>query len=117
MAAATHDIIVEQGSVFELFFEYRDCNDALIDLTDYTAQMQIREAKDSVSYFVELTETDGITLGDAAGTVLIRIAANITDALDFNKGVYDVELSEAGDSTKTRRVLEGKVKFSKQVTQ
>lgn len=116
MASATHDIIVEEGSVFELFFEYRDCNEALIDLTGYTAQMQIREAKDDVSFLVEVTETSGITLGGAAGTVLIRIAANITNALNFSKGVYDVELSEAGDSTKTRRVLEGKVKFSKQVT-
>ena len=116
MASATHDIIVEQGSVFELFFEYRDCEDALIDLTSYTAQMQIREAKDSAAYLVEVTQVDGITLGGALGTVLIKIAASITEALDFNKGVYDVELSEAGDSTLTRRVLEGKVKFSKQVT-
>lgn len=116
MASATHDIIVEQGSVFELFFEYRDCEDVLIDLTNYTAQMQIREAKDSPTYLVELTEIDGITLGGALGTVLIRISSTITDALDFNKGVYDVELSEAGDDTLTRRVLEGKVKFSKQVT-
>ena len=116
MASATHDIIVEQGSVFELFFEYRDCEDVLINLTNYTAQMQIREAKDSVSYLVEVTELDGITLGGVLGTVLIRISADITNALDFNKGVYDVELSEAGDSTLTRRVLEGKVKFSEQVT-
>ncbi len=116
MASATHDIIVEQGSVFELFFEYRDCEDVLIDLTGYTAQMQIREAKDSPTYLVEVTESSGITLGGAAGTVLIRISASVTDALDFNKGVYDVELSEAGDDTLTRRVLEGKVKFSEQVT-
>jgi len=116
MASATHDIIVEQGSMFELFFEYRDCEDALIDLTDFTAQMQIREEKDSSIYLVEVTDGDGITLGGALGTVLIRIEADITDALDFKKGVYDVELSEAGDTTLTRRVLEGKVKFSKQVT-
>ena len=116
MASATHDIIVEEGSVFELFFEYRDCEDVLIDLTGYTAQMQIRENKASPTYLVELTETSGITLGGALGTVLIRISSTITDALDFNKGVYDVELSEAGDDTLTRRVLEGKVKFSEQVT-
>ncbi len=116
MASATHDIIVEQGSVFELFFEYKDCDDVLIDLTNYTAQMQIRLAKDSPTYLVEVTETNGITLGGALGTVLIRISATITDALDFSKGVYDVELSEAGDDALTRRVLEGKVKFSEQVT-
>jgi hypothetical protein len=116
MAAATHDIIVEQGSVFELFFEYKDCDDVLIDLTGYTAQMQIREEKDSLTFIVTLSETDGITLGGALGTVLIRISADLTEGLDFKKGVYDVELAEAGDATKTRRVLEGKVKFSKQVT-
>lgn len=116
MAAATHDIIIEQGSVFELFFEYRDCNEDLISLVDYTAMMQVREAKDSPTFIIALDETSGITLGGTAGTVLIRISADLTEGISFNKGVYDVELTDNGDTTLTRRVLEGKVKFSKQVT-
>lgn len=114
MAAAKYDIEIEQGATFQKLARLRDAAGELIDLTDYTAKMQIRLKKESAAAVISLDETDGLTLGGAAGTIQIEIPAASTAELTKRNYVYDLFItSEAGIATK---VLEGNVCLDFSVT-
>jgi hypothetical protein len=114
MAAATHDIYIEQGATFRLSLVWKDSAQAPINLTGYTARMQIRQSIASSTTVLSLTTAQAITLGGALGTIEVVISAAQTSALTIRKGVYDLEL-EASNGVVTR-LLQGSVEVSPEVT-
>ncbi len=116
MVAGTHDITIEQGATFLLNLIWRDSANALVNLTGYTARMQVRQKHTSADppALNLTTENGGIALGGAAGTVAVRAEAAATAALDFKRGVYDLELVD-GSGTVTR-LIEGNVVVTPEVT-
>ncbi len=118
MGVAKTSLTIEQGSSFLRIVIYRDSNGDPVDLTGYTAEMQVRKTKESDTIILTLNTSNGyLILGGTAGTITISTPANITDALDFVWGRYDLELYPGGDTTQAVRLLEGKINLSKQVTQ
>lgn len=115
MAAAKHDIVIEQGATFQLNLLWKDSGGNPINLTGYTARMQVRRRVNSDTTLLDLTtENGGITLGGAAGTINVIAAATATDDIAEKTGVYDLELvSGAGIVT---RLIEGCVTISPEVT-
>ena len=113
MAAGLYDITIEQGVTFQLNLTWKDSNDAPLNLTGYSARMQVRETYDSEDTLVSLTSPGDITLGGALGTILITIQPAVTSILQFVEGVYDLELVSAGVVT---RLLQGKATISREVT-
>lgn len=108
-------IVIEQGTTFNPVLTYKDSLGALINLTGYTARMQIRLKKTSAAFLVELTtENGGITLGGAAGTITLLITAVASAALTFTSASYDLELIAGGGAV--TRLLEGSVTLSPEVT-
>lgn len=109
------DLTINQGATFELTITWNDSNGDPINLTGYTARMQVRETYSSSSTIISLTQASGITLGGAAGTIAILISATTTAALTAPfSGVYDLELvSGAGVVT---RVLQGAAVVTPEVT-
>lgn len=112
--AATHDIEIEQGANFILSLVWNQSNGSPVDLTNYTARMQVRKSKGSATAELDISTSDYITLGDALGTIDINVPAAVTAALNFTSGVYDLELV-AGNGN-VYRFLEGCVELSKEVT-
>lgn len=118
MTAAVFDITIEQGATFE--FPVTWATDAAppvpIDLTGYTARMQVRHKYNSTDKLLDLTtENGGITLGGALGTILILATASQTAAVPAPKDcVYDLELVAA--SGKVTRLLQGVAVISPEVT-
>jgi len=88
---------------------------APVNLTGYTARLQIRETVEATDTLLSLTtENGGITLGGTAGTITLLASATATAALDFVNAVYDLEvISGSGVVT---RLLHGTVTLSKEVT-
>lgn len=86
-----------------------------VDLTGFTARMDIRASLEATTVIHTLTtENGGITLGDAAGTIDLLIPATTTAGFDFTHAVYDLELVSAlGVVT---RLVSGAVALSKEVT-
>jgi len=114
MTAGTYDITIEQGATFSRVLTYRDSTDALINLTGYTARLQMRESVDSTTTFISLTtENGGITLGGALGTITLAITATASAAITVSQGVYDLELINGATIT---RLVEGSVIINKEVT-
>ena len=117
MPSAVYDIVIEQGSQFQLSFTWEDKDGDPINLTGYSARMQVRESKGAGATLVSLTSGGGdITLGGALGTVIAIIDADVTAALDFDLGFYDLELLDGESEAAAVRVLEGTVRFTKEVT-
>lgn len=86
-----------------------------VDLTGFTARMQIRPSLISATVIHSLTtENGGITLGDATGTVELLIPATATDDFDFTAAVYDLEIIDG--SGVVTRLLSGNIALSKEVT-
>jgi len=114
MAATTYDLTIEQGATFSLVITYKD-NGVAVNLTGYTARMQVRATLESASTLVELTTANSrIALGGTAGTITLTISATDTAALTAGRGVYDLELvSGSGIVT---RLLQGVATISRNVT-
>ena len=108
-------IVIEQGTTFNPVFTYKDSLGAVIDLTGYTARMQIRLKKTSTAFIHEITTAgSGITLGGVLGTITLLITDVETAAFTFTTGVYDLEIISAGGIV--TRLLEGTASLSKEAT-
>jgi hypothetical protein len=114
MAATTYDLTIEQGANFSQVITYKE-DGVAVNLTGYTARMQVRATLESASTLVELTTANSrIALGGAAGTISLTISATDTAALTAGRGVYDLELvSGSGIVT---RLLQGVATISRNVT-
>ena len=113
---AKHNLYVYRGATFSEAITWKDENATPIDLTGFTARMQMRETVESSTPFLALTtENGGIQLGGAAGTINILATAAATSAITANAGVYDLEIV-AGDGVTVTRLLEGIVFISPEVT-
>lgn len=125
MAAGRYSFVVEQGSTKQFEVIYKDSTGTPVDLTGYTAKMQIRPSAGSTTLYATLTSTlqpDGTGLNlhgldgtkpYSSGSIGITISAGVTTNFDFNEASYDLELTTG---TIVYRLLEGKVKLSKEVT-
>jgi hypothetical protein len=117
MVAATYDIKIEQGTTWNWSLTlYEDEGKTTpIDLTGYSASMDIRTYKEATSKLASFSTVDGsITFSGANNNILTVLAsATTTSSWDFYTGVYDLEISNSGVVT---RLVEGKVTISKEVT-
>jgi hypothetical protein len=115
MTAGNYTITIEQGATLGLTLTWRDESNALVNLTGYTARMQVREQLDSATPFITITtENGGIALGGVAGTITLNITATSTAAITQTSGVYDLELVSGGGVV--TRLLEGLVIIKPEVT-
>ena len=113
MPAAIYDFEIEQGTTLNKQMVWKDSTGAPVDLSGYTARMQMRPSVSSDTVLLNLTtENGGITLGDALGTITLHFTEADTSALPKG-GVFDVELIIDGNVT---RLVQGAISLSKQVT-
>jgi len=109
----TYSFTLYQGADWDRTFTISQGGSAL-NLTGYSASMQIREAADSTAYLLSLTSGSGITLGGTAGTVGVAITSAQSSAIAPGSYAYDLELvAGAGSVT---RLLQGSVNVSGNVT-
>lgn len=113
--AGVLNLTIEQGATFNPVMTWKDQNGQPIDLSGYTARMQIRAGYDATTVIHNLTtENSGIVLGGALGTIGLYISATDTAGFTFSAAVYDLEL-EASNGIVTR-LLRGIVDLSLEVT-
>jgi hypothetical protein len=59
MSAGIYNDTLDQGATYTLVVEYKDANDVAINLTGYSAYMQLRENYDSTTADLTLTTANG----------------------------------------------------------
>lgn len=115
MTAGQWSFALEEGSTFERSMTW-SISDAPVDLTGYTARLQVRATRspDSPVLLELTTENGGITLGDVDGTIALLVTDEQTALLDFRAARYDLKMIPPSGAE--RRLLEGTVRFSREVT-
>jgi len=129
MAAGKYSFTIEQGATVDFEISYKDTNGDPIDLTGYQARMQLRPSPGSNTLYLTLSSSldpcgtglnlsgSGGTNPPTSGTIGIYISAISSSLLDFDLASYDLEISSgSGNCYIVTRLLEGKVKLSRNVT-
>jgi hypothetical protein len=125
MAAGRYSFVIEQGATLNLELQYKDSTGTPINLTGCGGKMQIRQSTTSPTSYITLSSSlaaDGTGLNfsgsngttpPASGSIGVYISAISSSLLDFNTGVYDLEITSGSFVT---RILEGQIKLSLNVT-
>jgi hypothetical protein len=115
MTAATTDFLIEQGATFRREILYKDSAGAVINLTGYTARMQVRRSKSSSTVLLDMTTANlRLVITPAEGKIVIDLPATLTATFTWPRGVYDLEIESSGGVV--TRLLEGEVSISREVT-
>ena len=115
MNPGKYNMICPQGTTFSKQLTYT-IDSVPVDLTTYTARMQVREKYTSKTSVIDITtENGGIALGGDAGTIDLYISDEITSLLPAKDYVYDLELI-SGPQTYVYRLIEGKFIVTPEVT-
>lgn len=133
MAAGRYSFVLEQGTTVDFELQYKDSNSIPIDLSSYTARMEIRSTySGSGDTYLVLTsslgdtyikETDNaflsmsgsnLTTPTHSGSIGIYIGYELADSLTFTSDAYyDLEITTGVSRT---RVIEGRIALSRQTT-
>ena len=124
MASGKYSFVIEQGATIDFEVQYKDSSNAPVNLAGYQARMQIRSdyggslianlssSLDSDGTGLNLSGSNGIT-PVASGSIGIFISAASSSNFTFSEARYDLEIVSGSIVT---RLLEGKVRLSKNVT-
>lgn len=124
--AARYSFTIDQGATKEFTVVYADADNVPVDLTGYTAKMQIRPNPGSEVLYATLSTTispngSGLYITGlpsnpvpaTSGSIGVVMSAALTTNLNFGEASYDLELY---NGTYVIRVIEGKVRLNKEVT-
>ena len=109
-----YDFTVVKGAHWDDTLTFRE-NGVVMDLSTYSAHLQVRATQASTSTILDLDSGVGgeITLS-STGTLRILVANTVTSSISADEGVYDLELTNGAGSV--QRYLQGNVLFLDEVT-
>lgn len=115
MRAGEYKLTIEQGVTLDLELQYTNDDGTPVDISGMTLRCQGRGRYESTSTLFDWSTTGGeIVIKDAVnGRFAFDVTATETAALDFNRGVYDLELV---DGATVERLLKGSVVLDLEVT-
>jgi hypothetical protein len=115
MPAAQYDFAIEQGATTIRSFVWKSSDGTPVDLTGYAARMQVRRSVSAADVLLEAsTFNNRIQLDPLAGRITLVLPADVTAAINWTRGRYDIELvSPDGDVT---RLVQGEITVSKEIT-
>jgi hypothetical protein len=112
-APGTLNLTCYQGATFDYLLTWTISGTA-VNLTTYSARMQVRTTYDATAVALSLTNGSGITLGGTAGTIYIEANPTTTAAIAAGQYVYDLELVTSGSAV--TRLVEGTFTVDPEVT-
>jgi hypothetical protein len=107
------NFVCPQGATFRRTLTWKIGHNP-INITGYSARMQVRETHESSNVLISLTSNSGITLGGSAGTIALYISNTETSNIRAGLYVYDLEL--ISPNTDVTRLIEGKFDVTPEVT-
>ena len=131
MASGKYSFVIEQGATTDFQIVYKDSDGVAVDLSGYTAAMQLRDSKGGSTLYATLTSSLGdtytktsgsaflslsgsnLTTDQVSGSIGVYIGHGVTNDFSFNEAYYDIEITNGQIRT---RLLEGAIKLTKQVT-
>lgn len=112
-APATLNMTCYQGASFDYSLIWKVSGTA-INLTGYSARMQVREQYDSNVAVLTFTSGSGIVLGGTTGSIVIEASPTTTAGVAAGQYVYDLEL--VNPTNGVTRLVEGIFSVDPEVT-
>lgn len=107
--AIKSNIVIDQGTDYELTINVADANSAIIALDGFTGKAQMRK------YYSSSKKYDfNVAITPNTGEVTLTMAANTSATIAAGRYVYDCTLTS--NTNVTSRILEGVVTISPRVT-
>ena len=142
MKSGNYDISVDQGSTFIFHLTYQNSAGTAIDLTSYSAHMQVRRSTIDTGLILDISSAGGVTGGGSTGEytsggsaahdysgvtlngstvgatgttggIYIEVDADTMKNVPIGKHVYDLELTTGTDVNK---ILKGRFEVEGEVT-
>jgi hypothetical protein len=113
MTPGRFNFVCPQGATFKPALIYKVDNSP-VNLTGYTARMQVRESHTSDEIIISLSTNSGITIDGPNGQIEILISASETSTFTDGDHVYDLEIISAGGEV--YRLLQGRFNVTPEVT-
>jgi hypothetical protein len=114
MSAGIYNDTLDQGATYNLVVVYKDANNTPINITGFSAFMQLRENFDSTVADLTLTTANGgISINGPLGEITIIATAAQTTTLTSDYYLYDLELVNGSAVT---RLLQGQITVNSEVT-
>ncbi len=117
MASNTYSFEMNQGSDYTIPIRLQDSTGTAINLTGYSARMQVRRTAGACAVIDELSSEGAearITIEAEGGRLSLRFPHSVTETYPAASLVYDVEITApSGDIT---RILQGSISISAEVT-
>jgi hypothetical protein len=114
--AVTYNTVIDQGADWFINFTYKNPNGTPVDITGYTAALQIRTSPLAKTAVLSLTSpSNGIVITGATGLIECRATAAQTTAITNGRYAYDIEITAPATGIVTR-LVQGTVEVSAQVT-
>ena len=116
---ARHDFVIEKKGKFYKEIDLVNQNREPISLVGREVKCIIKESHATETILHTLTEANGgvIVLDDANGLIALFISSTDTD-IQADVGVYDIiRLDPLNPTLDNERILEGKITYSKGVTE
>lgn len=117
MTPAELDLVIYQGATFRRTFTWKTGSSLTpVNLTGFTARMQVRKKITDPDPVISLTTSNGgiVLTNPTAGEFEIVITDTLTSALTIKTGVYDLEFVAPGGDVS--RLMQGAVEVSPEVT-
>lgn len=105
--ADVYNALADQGATWKRTITWQDSAGAAINLTGFTARMELKRAKDDAAEVLALTNSSGIVLGGTAGTIAITITATQAATLS-GQYYYDLKLVNGSEVT---YLMQGTITF------
>lgn len=113
--AVEYDTSINQGADWYINFVYQDTTTGTpINITGYTAALQLRSLPSTPTAALSLSTTAGITITGATGLIAVHATASQTDAVDAGYYYYDLEITSP--TAIVTRLVQGQILVSAQVT-
>jgi hypothetical protein len=115
MAAGSYDFVVAQGQTFDDVFTWYGEDERAVDLSGWSAYMQVRTAADATDVALDLSSDDGSIVLGSDGTITFAVSSAGTAAVDA--GSYKYDLFMVSPSGVADPLLSGKFKITDAVTE
>lgn len=122
MPAINYNFVIEQGSDFELSFQYNDENGNPIDLSDPSKTCVVLQTIPKIGLKNKFTTNDNETgysfTASDLGLITLKISSNLTKNYDFSNAIYDLDILQNVNTSdpKVVRLAFGSISLRKRQT-
>jgi hypothetical protein len=114
--AVTYNTTIDQGADWFINFTYEQPAGTPVNITGYTAALQIRTSPLAKTAVLTLENGDGITITGASGLLECHATADQTGAITNGRYAYDIEITSPAPEYTVTRLSQGTIEVIAQVT-